>query len=571
MIEPPRSQQFDDVYFSADDGLAETRHVFVEGNGLPGRWQGRDRFTIAETGFGTGLNFLAAWKLFDETAPPGAFLDFISVEKYPLGAGEIRRGLAHWAPELGRYLDRFLEQYPLRTAGFHRMVFDGRVALTLIFDDANDALPQLEARVDAWFLDGFTPAKNPLMWTQTVFNEMARLSVPGATFATFTAAGDVKRGLRDAGFSVNKQKGFGRKRDMLAGVMPGDINALPRRVGRRVAIIGGGLAGTSCAYVLKQYGFTPVIYEKENTLAAGASGNRLGLYNPRFTALRGPESDVYASAFALAHRTFGAMKDIDFNPCGALHFMTDDDKRKRFPRTVENWGWHADHMRLVDAAEASAIAGVTLNHDALYLPDSGCVSPHKLCHAYANDVDVRLNTAADVKMLDADFIVHASGPALLGQGLPLETVRGQVSYAVADEKLRTLKTALCYGGYLAPGADGSFMLGSTFQKWLSDTDVTDGDHADNIAKLATAVPALAGIVIEGGRAALRTAAKDRFPVIGTWGGDGRTFISAAHGSHGLLSSLVAAHYIADRLRGGPLCLPGRAAASLDPRRFSQSG
>lgn len=565
MTEPPRSQQFDDVYFSAEDGLAETGHVFVEGNGLPGRWQGRDRFTIAETGFGTGLNFLAAWKLFDETAVPGAFLDFISVEKYPLSAAEIRKGLAHWAPQLGHYLERFLDQYPLRTAGFHRMVFDGRVALTLIFDDANDALPQIRAQVDAWFLDGFTPAKNPLMWTQAVFNEMARLSVPGATFATFTAAGDVKRGLREAGFTVNKQKGFGRKRDMLAGFMPGDTKPLPRRTGR-VAIIGGGLAGASCAYVLKQYGFAPVLYEKEGALATGASGNRLGLYNPRFTAFRGSESDFYAPAFALAHRTFNTMKEIDFNPCGALHLMTDDDKRKRFLRTVENWGWHKDHMRLVDAAEASATAGVRVEHDALYLPDSGSVSPQKLCKAYTKDIDVRLNTLAALATCDEDFVVLAGGPALLDQGLQLETVRGQVSYPAPNDQLRALKTALCYGGYLAPGSDGSLMLGSTFQKWLSDTDVKEGDHADNLAKLAEAIPSLSGLSIEGGRAGLRTAAKDRFPVIGARG-DGRVYLSAAHGSHGILSSLMAAHLIADALRGGPFCLPERAVRALDPQRF----
>ena len=569
MTQPPRSQQFDDVYFSAEDGLAETRHVFVEGNGLPGRWQGRDRFCIAETGFGTGLNFLAAWKLFDETAPPGAFLDFVSVEKYPLSREEIRTGLAYWAPQLGPYLERYLSHYPLRTAGYHRVVFDGRVALTVIFDDVNDAFPQLDARVDAWFLDGFTPAKNPQMWTPGVFAEMARLSAPGATFATFTAAGDVKRGLREAGFDVRKQKGFGRKRDMLAGCMPGESAPPMRRTGR-VAIVGGGLAGTSCAYVLMQYGFTAVIYERESALAARASGNRLGLYNPRFTAFRGAESGFYASAFALAHRTFAALKDIDFNPCGALHLVTDDDKQKRFPRTAQNWGWHEDHMRMVTADEASSIAGVTVEQDALYLPDSGAVSPYKLCHAYARDIDVRLNTEADPDDLDADYIIYAGGAGALSlPGFPLETVRGQVSYPVPDDALRSLKTALCYGGYLAPGAGGDYMLGSTFQRWLSDTDIKDADHADNIAKLAAAVPALAGVTVDGGRAGLRTASKDRFPVIGAW--KDRIYLSTAHGSHGLLSSLMAAHYIADLMRQGPVCLPRPSVAALAPSRFAKAG
>lgn len=565
MIEPPRSLEFDDVYFSADDGLEETRHVFLESNDLPGRWQGRDRFTIAETGFGTGLNFLAAWQLFDRTAAPGAFLDFISVEKYPLAAKDIKQGLSHWADALSPYLDKFLDQYPIRTAGFHRIVFDNRVALTLIFDDVNDALPALNARVDCWFLDGFTPARNPLMWTQTVFAQMARLSAPGACFATFTAAGDVKRGLREAGFTVNKQKGFGRKRDMLAGYFPGEPEPLAHKKGS-VAIIGGGLAGTSCAYVLRQYGFTPVIYEKDATLAAGASGNRLGLYNPRFTAFRGPESDFYASAYALALRTFGNLDGIDFNPCGALHLISDEDKRKRLRRTAENWGWHQDHMMMMDKQDASAIAGVPLDHDALYLPDSGCVSPEKLCHAYARDIDVRLNTGADIEKLDEDFIVLAGGPAMMAMtDLPLQTVRGQVSYLQPAGALNNLKTALCYGGYLAPCGD-TIMLGSTFQPWRDDTDISEADHRENLDKLYQAIPSLSGLTITGGRTALRTAARDRFPVAGHW--RGRCYLSTAHGSHGIIGSLMAAHMVADLLREGPLCLPARTVQGLNPARFA---
>lgn len=229
MAGAPRSKEFDDVYFSDADGLAETRHVFLEGNGLPGAWAGRKRFVIAETGLGTGLNFLAAWKCFREnsttpTLPPhvggartGGGLHYISFEKYPLRPEEIREYLKPWENEFTHELSRLLEIYPMRIPGFHRVMVEEGVHLTLIFDDVNKALPELEAQVDCWFLDGFKPASNPDMWSETVFRNMARLSAPGATFATFTAAGAVKRGLAAAGFEVNKVKGFGKKRDMLAG------------------------------------------------------------------------------------------------------------------------------------------------------------------------------------------------------------------------------------------------------------------------------------------------------------------------------------------------------------------
>jgi tRNA 5-methylaminomethyl-2-thiouridine biosynthesis bifunctional protein len=216
-----RSKEFDDVYFSTEDGLAETRHVFLDGNDLPAAWAVKQVFLIAETGFGTGLNFLAAWKLFNETAAPGQALNFISFEKYPLSIADIESALQHWIPsEFAREFAAFKERYPQSLSGTHDLKMADNVHLRLIFDDVNKALPALSEQVDCWFLDGFKPASNPEMWSLTVFENMVRLSKPGASFATFTAAGFVRRGLRDAGFDVRKVKGFGLKRDMLVGRKP---------------------------------------------------------------------------------------------------------------------------------------------------------------------------------------------------------------------------------------------------------------------------------------------------------------------------------------------------------------
>ena len=210
------SEQFDDIYFSPENGLAESDFVFFEGNDLPARWAAAgEKFTIAETGFGTGLNFLLACKKFKESVKhKNTELHYISFEKYPLSRDDIAEALECWRAELSSYLDAFLKMYPLRVPGFHRVQLDDNIFLTLIFDDANDALPQLDVPqgVDAWFLDGFAPSKNPDMWSDEIFAQMARLSAPTATFATFTAAGFVKRGLQEAGFDVHKVAGFGRKR-----------------------------------------------------------------------------------------------------------------------------------------------------------------------------------------------------------------------------------------------------------------------------------------------------------------------------------------------------------------------
>ncbi|MEM9469064.1 MAG: tRNA (5-methylaminomethyl-2-thiouridine)(34)-methyltransferase MnmD [Pseudomonadota bacterium] len=366
----PTSKQFDDIYFSAQDGLAETHHVFLQGNDLPQFWQEarfyNTSFCIAETGFGTGLNFLAAWKLFEESAASHQTLDFVSFEQYPLSPGEIDEALKPWDEQLGKYKKQLLEQYPIRVEGFHRIVFNKNIVLTLIFGDMNEYIGELDAQVDCWFLDGFTPAKNPQMWSDTLYQNMDRLSYDGSRFATFTAAGDVKRGLENAGFAVKKTEGFGRKRDMLVGKYQ-NTKKIKKTYSKpeKIGVIGGGLAGTSCAFALDQYGFDVTLYEASDKLASGASGNSIGLYNPRFSALKAPDSLFYTSAFAQIIRTAQNAEDVDYTPSGALHLINAPEKEKRFAKLVQNWNWHEDHICLVSKEEASAIVGINLDFKSL--------------------------------------------------------------------------------------------------------------------------------------------------------------------------------------------------------------
>ena len=567
----PVSEQYDDVYFSADDGLAETHHVFVKGNGLPGAWQGRKRFVVGETGFGTGLNFLAVWKMFVETADPDAQLHFVTYEKYPLAKETVAEALSVFRAELGAYADAFLEQYPVPVPGFHRIVFNGQIFLTLIIGDVNEEMPKTDACVDCWFLDGFTPAKNPEMWTDVVFQNMARMSKPGATLATFTAAGDVRRGLNAAGFMVEKRDGFGRKRDMVAGRYPGERG--DETIAKQsVAIVGGGLAGTACAYALRRYGYEPVIYESSESLAAGASGNALGLVNPRFSAFRNAESDFYSSGFWNATRVFEQCeKEIDFQPSGALHLMTDEDKAKRLNAVYENWGWH-DDLQILDEEAASEVAGIKIKHNALYLKKSCSVNPFKLCRYYADGVEVR--TGANIKSLndlEEEIVVLACGVAAKNfvPWLPVHTVRGQVSEVKATALSSQLRCNLHFGGYMAAARDGAHMVGASFQNWLTHSDVLDEDHADNIARLKGHVPVFAGEEFEvtGGRAALRTSSKDRFPIAGAVPGMEGVYVSTAHGSHGLVTSLAAGHMIADQIAGFPCAQSLEVQKSVSAQRF----
>ena len=382
----------------------------------------------------------------------------------------------------------------------------------------------------------------------------------------------------------------------------------------RVAIIGGGLAGCAAAYVLKRAGLTPVIYEAAPELAAGASGNALGLYNPRLSAHYSSEAQYYDYGFQKAREVFrslchperlsfvipnecegsssykikrrslvsGTPRDdnsegqqddniIDYNPCGALHLVTDEKKEKRFRQMKENWPWSEGGMRWCSAAEASALAGVEIPHEALYLASSGFVSPRELCAAYTQGVEVCLNTRIEtLEELDADAVILACAAGVndFAPELPLQTIRGQVTYVRSSGVLAKLKTCLCYGGYTAPAHEGVHMVGSTFQRWLDHTDILPEDDRANIEGLAAAVPALAGdYEVTGQRVALRTASRDQFPVVGALPGRDNVYASAAHGSHGIISSLAAAYYLHDLVLARVPALSREAIDLLNPARF----
>ncbi|GJL85008.1 MAG: hypothetical protein DHS20C02_07830 [Micavibrio sp.] len=342
---------------------------------------------------------------------------------------------------------------------------------------------------------------------------------------------------------------------------------------KRVAIIGGGLAGAACAYVLKQAGAEPVIYEAGEELAAGASGNPIGLYNPRLSAHRTPESDFYCAAFSQALRTFQELEDIEWNACGALHLITDEKRQKQLAQTIETWSWPDEEMRLLNAAQASDIAGVDLQHDALYLPQSGYVSPKKLCERYAQGIEVRLNAKIEsVSDVDADAVILACGMGVKkfeeARDLPLFPVRGQVTFAKPSEESQKLRCALCYSGYILPEKEGVHKIGSTFQQGVEHSKIHDEDDRENIEALAQIAPGVAKELEVSGRwASVRVTSKDHFPVIGRAHDCKDVYVSTAHSAHGAVGSIAAAHLIADMILGRPLSLGKDVVRKLKPARF----
>ena len=314
----PVANDFDDIYYSDDNGLAESYYVFYQQNNIDTRLQSHDQahFVIAETGFGTGLNFLNTCQHFTDHLARQQVqkqlnygvkrLHFIAFEKHPLSVSDLSKILTAW-PELNLLSEQLISQYPINLAGCHRLEFNnGTIVLDLYFGDALESIKTMSyprsGIVDAWFLDGFAPSKNPDMWQQSLFNAMVNISKVGATLATFTAAGFVRRGLSDAGFTMQKVKGFAHKRSMLIGTLKhtNDTQSAPSYFNHdvsplsNVAVIGGGIASSCILYSLAKRGISSQLFCQDAAPAMGASHNVQGAVYPHFQAKNSRHSELFA-------------------------------------------------------------------------------------------------------------------------------------------------------------------------------------------------------------------------------------------------------------------------------------
>lgn len=548
----PLSSEFDDVYFSKASGLDETRYVFLQHNQLPERWQQLDgqsgnHFVIAETGFGTGLNFLCAWQAFEQSAPTNATLHFISVEKFPLSLADLEKSLSLW-PELQPYAKQLIEAYPLPIAGVHRRHFDeGRIQLTLLQGDASELFSSLEAKVDAWFLDGFAPAKNPEMWTDTLFQAIRRLSDHGTTVATFTAAGIVRNGLKAAGFEVKKVKGFGRKRHMVCGELildngqpvqtinpaPDVIPIVPLPLAQpwhrtpwfeppspshtetqplHCAVIGAGIAGTTSAQALARQGFQVSLIEQAQQVGQAGSGNRQGVLYIKLGTEPSPHSRFYLAGFEFSRHYFQRYAQPDqWQATGVLQLATDEKEQQRQQQFLKRNALPEQLLYGVDAEQASALAGTPLELGGLFYPQAGWARPARLCEQFSQHPNIRLITQRPVdklvpcsngwQLLDAEgelitearqvVIACAASAKRFSQctWLPIKSIRGQTTYLHTHQNSPTLKTVVCHEGYIAPAIEDQLCLGASFNLRDEESALRLSDQQDNLAMIQNAMPA----------------------------------------------------------------------------------
>ena len=557
----PFSTAFNDVYFSRDGAIEESRYVFLQGNDLPERWHRHPSMVIGELGFGTGLNFLLTLSQWLQSAPASANLHYLAFEKHPLDVHDLKKALALW-PQFESWSTALVEAYPVLLSGVHQRSFcQGRVRLTLVLGDVRQCLPDLQARVNAWYLDGFAPSANPQMWSAEVFQQLRRLSAASASFATYSASGLVRRGLEAVGFSVKKLPGFGRKREMLTGVLTvaqrgGQAQeppwfALPyeqlvhtrhQAEAAKAVVVGAGLAGIATAHALVQRGWRVTLLERHQQVAQEASGNLSGVVLPRLTVDMNVQANFYLHCFlytvARLRQLSAALDGFHWHETGVLQLWP-----RQKQQALAQLQLPADILLLCDWAQAQALCGQTLCRDQdrlpVYFPQAGWLGPRQFCRSLLDDCHgVELKTGHELSRLDydgeqwslwGDKKLLARSPVVIltnaydsGRLLPyvqknLQQLRGQLSY-VRAAPLPGLRTPVCYDGYIVPENQGMYCVGASYERCNGDkaavAQVREQDHQTVLQALSCTLPAFAGVEPFGGRCAFRTSSRDHLPLVG---------------------------------------------------------
>ncbi|MCL4650294.1 bifunctional tRNA (5-methylaminomethyl-2-thiouridine)(34)-methyltransferase MnmD/FAD-dependent 5-carboxymethylaminomethyl-2-thiouridine(34) oxidoreductase MnmC [Burkholderia multivorans] len=624
------SPAYGDIYHSAAGAIAQANHVFVAGNGLPARWQQRRTFTIIETGFGTGCNFLATWAAWRDDPARCERLHFVSVEKHPFSREDLRRAAVHIVANttISANVDELADAWPPLVPGLHRLEFDaGRVVLTLVFGDALERLPTLVARADAFYLDGFAPSKNADLWSIDVFRALARMADERATFATYSSSGVVKRALDEAGFAYRKVDGFAGKRAMLVGEYAPrwrmrrhePPRAWPNAAARRALVIGAGVAGCAVVERLAARGWNVTLIERHERIASEASGNPAGVFHPLMTRDDNVASRLTRAGFLYAVARWRALEKgghaFARSTRGMVHLAESADDFARMRDAFDALGAPSDYAKLLDTDAARAYLDLPVAYGGLLFPHGGAVWPAALADAQcaaASDRVQRL-TRTEVARLErngdewhaldahgrtlaqAPVVVLANaGDAVRLAGLrhvALQPVRGQLTLLPAGSA-SPLPCPAIGDGYAVPLDDGTLLIGATFEPDDVDPAIRVAGHAENLERVRRLLPGLIDDVPAldtlRGRVAFRWVAGDRLPLIGPLADEAQAVANAralsgakardlprmpglygafGYGSRGLVWAALGAELIASQLDGEPWPIERELAEAVDPARF----
>lgn len=570
--ERPKSAIFDDFYNpeSSTAKPIDPQTLFLQSNALPKRWiklSPNSIFTLGETGFGLGHNFLKSWQLWLQAAPAGARLHFISCEKYPISKFDLIRAHQRW-PELHTLAAQLQAAYPpLLAEGIHQLHLQpGNITLSLIIDDANAGFTSLQLEgscdraVDAWILDGFAPYKNPSMWSPALAQTLAQLSRPNASLVAAFGDIEIVKNFSAVGFQFDKtptdQTSTVNLRARLTATPAKEFTTTPWHLANNcsenrqqtkvqtVAIIGAGIAGCTLARALAERGLQVEVFERSSQVASGASGNLQAALYARLSAKPGPNGDFNLHALQFALRYYRQYCPRAAHFCGLLQLAqkpTEIHAQQQVAARLTQFRAGA-LAHVVSAVEASRIAGLSLQHGGMFFPECGWLEPDKVCTELLRHVNIQLHVNTTLNHLefankrwqlqlqttdsalsafnaDAVALCIANGVKQFAptNPLPLISIRGQVSLASTSVLSQNLRSVLCGDGYIAPAHNQQHCFGATYKLKDEQTEIRLLENRQNLDTLAQLLPEVAtefsGMPLHG-RASVRAATPDYLPLAG---------------------------------------------------------
>ncbi len=610
----PRSLQFNDIYHSRAGGLAQSNEVYIRGNGFPERWEVGKLCTILETGFGFGLNFLCTWQAWKLNDGIGR-LHYFAIEAFPWQKQDLREVLCAF-PELEVLSNLLLEQWDLPLPGFHRLVFEeGRIVLTLAHCDVMEAVKQCVASIDAFYFDGFAPDKNPDMWSVYLFKRCAKLAAAGATLATYSVAGVVRKALTEAGFVVTREKGFGGKRQKLVGYYCGfesthkkysrqrQNNSFSTGIFRskiqpsKVAVIGAGIAGCSLVERLAARGIAVNLFERHAEPAQLTSGNVSGVIYPLMTQDDNRSDSLTRAAYLWwqRQRKLWQINGMVGEFSGVLQLAKSDQHAILQQQAVQSQAYPEAYVQYLDQVTASDYAGYPVSYPGWWFPEGGWINPSSLCRAMLAIAEKYVQTYWNTEVLtvveddqywrietssgfyEAEHVIFANAwecmRLLPNVEISFKRIYGQTNFLMPDV-LNNLKAVVCQDGYIIPSRQGYGCMGATFE-W-EDTPRMSQEEAleSNIARVMKMLPAITRQELKSqkGRMGCRTTTQDRLPMVGLIQGhalnqQANLWGLLALGSRGLVWAPWCAELLVSALCGE--VLPGGVSLwkALSPLRF----
>ena len=576
------SEEFDDLYSSAKGAVAECNHVFIKGNNLNERFENlgeNSKFYIGEIGFGIGINFLTTCKSWLDHTKQNQVLEFYSFDKYLFRLSDFKT-LNVSCPDLKEYISELERNYPRNIQGAQKIsLFGGRIILNLIIGEIDNTQEYIKLmdKVDAWYLDGFSPSKNPDLWSIKLFKCIHKSCHENTTFSTYTSSGLVKNNLTESGFNHSRAMGFSDKRHMLKGTV--DTQLKKNTSNTKVAVIGSGIAGCVLSYTLAKKGIEVDLYEKSDSICSGASSHELLVTYPRLSAHDTAFGSFTLHSYIFATNFYKQLKTDAWKKTGVIILNHDEATEKRQSSLLEKRA-DGEIYRYIDPDEASEISGIDIKLNGLIYEDAGYILPEEMCKFLIESPKINIFTSSHIKSIKKNrevfnlnigkkkfeyqnvCVCAGSETANIVDIDGISIKRGQVTHIESLDNISRIKLPICAKGYISPRVNNIHLVGSSYSD-SEDTDLSEEEHLYNLNNLKLVIDEEMNVIT--GQTGHRAVSKDHMPVVGMKDG---IYINTCHGSRASVTAPISAEIIASMIVDEAPPLMGRELESLSPERFN---